>query len=653
MKTTILFITLAVAMSGILYSGAGQAQQDKEKSLYLDASQELADHYTSALNTLLSDKSGKSVSISNAMASSRALFTNGATGFDLGFAALSAAGESLEKFLTAYYEEYAGYHEAKISLVTNEVINILPDGSDEMWQAVINRKLLFRLSGNDDVGDQTATLYFWFEKKNNTTLIRSISTDKCSNLPFIPVPDKIEATSDCATDQISVSWDYPYDLCGEQPVFKLFKSLDGNQFDLLSEVTAHEFLFYPNRGEIITLKVKVAVEGKESPYSAPIEVKAKNSPTNVKAREIILLSHIELSWDALKGTEYNIYRREAGRRSGPKVKIAKTSKSPFLDADYKQGKTFEYLVVPLCGEGVEATAASAEVTTAPFVKIYTSSPDIRKPYILVKWDKLNIDRSYRYCLYRAEQRRNRFRKVADDKMLSDTTYFDNTVSLGNDIYYKVTLTADTTTAERDISNVKSVKFSYKGIYFGFEFRPLRSRVENEFLDINPYSEKGKNSYASFAFTADYFFHDRIGVSSGLGISTFSGENIADSGYAYNLTYLDLPIMIKSPVIRPFNYKNKLVINPILAAGINFSFLVSKKEDTQLEFRDLNPVNISFVGAFGVNYYISRTLMMSFNRFYSIGLMDIATVYDAKTDTEYPGSNTMAKGFIIGATYKFK
>lgn len=629
------------------------AQQNTEKLLYLDASQETINHYSAALNSMFTGEANKEESVSEAKESTSTIFAEKITGFDLALPEFSGGYGTPEDFFGVYFEKYAGYAEAKITMLATEVMNILTGDSEVYWLAVVNRKLETRISRNDEITEQIKTLYFWFEKKGSKNVICSISSDKCSNWPFLPYPLAIEATSDCATDQILVTWNYPYTVCGDNPVFKIYKSMDGGDFELISETNAKEFMFYPNRGEMIALKMKVTAMGMNSEFSSPVDIKAKNSPTNLKASEIILQSHIKVSWDASRDTEYNIYRRETGRRTGQKIKIAKTSRSPFLDADYKQGKSYEYLVAPVCGDGVEATAASVEISTAPFVEITTSSPDIRKPYILVKWDKLNIDRSYRYCLYRAEQRRNRFRKIADDKMLSDTTYFDNTVSLGNDIYYKITLTADTTSVERDFSHVKSIKFSYRGIYFGFQFRPLRARVKNEFLDINPYGQKGNNSYASFAFTADYFFHDRIGMGSGLGISTFSRDIASDTGYSYTLTYLDLPVMLKSPVIKPFNYKNKVVINPILAAGINFSFLVSKKEDSNLEFRDLSPVNISFVGAFGINYYISRTLIMSFSRFYSHGLMDIGTIYDAKTDMEYPNSNTVARGFIIAVNYKFR
>ncbi|MBN3035856.1 MAG: outer membrane beta-barrel protein [Bacteroidales bacterium] len=648
-----IYAGLLVCLSS-LFIVEGRSQETAIRQELYQASTRLAEKYQYLLTSVASAGVSESrfeellIAASHDFLSSRALIFN-----DLDISSVTGRYITPAVYLAAFREKYSGRSDLGISLIPGGILQELTEGNNTHFQVQVSREMTFVLPESGQRLTESNPLFFWCTLDNGVSRIISISEQSCNFWPLLPKPMNMQVMHDCKNDQARVSWEFPFDICEDSLMFEIYGSYDNRDYQLLGSATGREMVIEPDREADIFLKIKTRTKNRESDFSTVFQCPVAPSPSGLTAREFVLRKQVLLIWESANEQTFNIYRGEGGRRSTPQKLIGSTHSNRFLDEDFTDGRTYIYSVTGTCLDGSETKATTVEINTVPPIKISTSVPDIRSSSILLKWKPPETQEDLLYCIYRAEKRRNRFRKIADDLSPNTTSFLDASPALGTNIYYKITITSDTTTFERDFSNIKNVPFTYSGFYAGVEFKPVRSRLRNDYFDKDPLAALGSITYASFSVNADYFFHDLIGAGAGIGMSTFSRDKTRETDFTYKLTYIDVPLMLKSPIIRPYNFKNKVILNPIVSIGARFSYLVSESHSDDFSWDGLNEMNIALIGSVGVNFFVSRSLQIAFCRAYSHGLTNVGGVVDGDTDEVFNHTISITRGFDLSVFYKIR
>jgi len=621
----------------------------------LEATRDVVARYTDALNALTNPRL-TSTELQNHIGSMvTSLFTDSATLYN--FLPFRTAKDYIDPrdFLNAYHNNYKSFRDVNtaITILKGEVNYAVP--GHQYMQSYGVHVIRYKENPTGKPVVDSIPIHLWVASGNGGSRIMGTSMQPCKNWPFIPRPESVTNSFDCANNQIAFEWKLPYELCSDSTLFEIHLSTNNQHYSLLSKTQAKSFRYTPGEGGMLYFKIRTHAQGRRSPFSEVIKTQANSSPAGLYAKESVIRKRVILKWDSTANVTYNIYRKETSPRATSDVKLGTVSTNTFHDKDCKDGKFYEYSVTSICPDGKESVPSRVEIATVPPVKLTITRGRGRNESITLKWDKPDTHEPLFYNVYRAVMKRNRFKKLADHIKFTDTTYVDYDAPLGSNIYYKIRIGNDTSRFERDFSNVKTVPFTFKGLYFGFSFKPIRSRIKNDLFDKDALAKLGNNTYQSFSFDAVYYIHDLVGVGAGLGMSSYNREKSHETAvddFSYKMVYLDLPIQVMTPVIKPFNYKNQIIFNPLITAGIDFSMQLSKESSSNIEWYNEKSYCVSAFGAAGIGFFATRSIQVNISRVYTQGLIDIGGVKELKTGKAYDISKPVSHGFTIQVVYKF-
>ena len=163
-------------------------------------------------------------------------------------------------------------------------------------------------------------------------------------------------------------------------------------------------------------------------------------PANLSATTSVVAGNarISLSWDAVTGaTEYQVYR--AATANGALTRIASSTtitEAAYADTSVTSGTTYRYAVRAVNSAGTSADSSEASATApTPLAAPESPSAITGALAVLLSWDAVTSATEYR--IYRANTANGTLVRVADNVVITATSYTDSGLTNGTTYRYAV------------------------------------------------------------------------------------------------------------------------------------------------------------------------------------------------------------------------